>query len=104
MSHYRYHVFLCTNQREDGSPCCGQEGAAALQVHLKRRTKELGLGGRGGVRVNTAGCLGRCAEGPALVVYPDGVWYTYADQADAEEILREHLQQGRVVERLKLPD
>jgi (2Fe-2S) ferredoxin len=36
------------------------------------------------------------------VVYPEGTWYTYVDQADIDEILREHLQHGRVVERLKL--
>lgn len=104
MSHYRYHVFLCTNQREDGRQCCGQAGAGAVRAHLKRRTKELGFAGRGGVRISSAGCLGRCAEGPVMVVYPDGVWYRYVDEADAEEILCEHLQQGRVVERLELPD
>ena len=42
MSYYRYHVFFCTNQREDGSQCCGQCGAQALRDYLKRRTKELG--------------------------------------------------------------
>ena len=104
MSHYRYHVFLCTNQREDGRQCCGQEGAGAVRAHLGRRAKELGLAGRGGVRISSAGCLGRCADGPVMVVYPDGVWYRYADEADAEEILREHLQQGRTVERLEVPD
>jgi (2Fe-2S) ferredoxin len=104
MSYYRSHVFFCTNQREDGSQCCAQCGAAELRDWLKRRTKDLGIAGRGGVRINTAGCLDRCAEGPVLVVYPEAVWYTYVDQHDLEEILNEHLIGGRVCERLRLPD
>ena len=104
MSYYRHHVFFCTNQREDGSQCCAQCGSAALRDYLKRRTKELALAGRGGVRINTAGCLDRCEEGPVLVVYPDAIWYTYVDQDDLDEILTEHLVAGRVVERLRLPD
>lgn len=103
MSYYNYHVFFCTNQREDGSQCCGQCDAQGLRDYLKRRTKELGLTGPGGVRINTAGCLDRCAEGPVIVVYPQDIWYTYVDKEDVEEILTEHLVGGRVVERLRLP-
>lgn len=100
MSYYRYHVFFCTNQRDDGSDCCQRFGAAALRDYAKRRCKELGLAGEGGVRINTAGCLDRCAEGPVIVVYPEAVWYTYLDESDIDEILSEHLQHGRIVERL----
>lgn len=103
MSYYRYHVFVCTNEREDGSQACGQCGARELRDYLKRRTKELGLAGKGSVRVNAAGCFDRCAEGPVMVVYPEGTWYTYVDREDIEEILQEHLVNGRVVERLRLP-
>jgi (2Fe-2S) ferredoxin len=102
MAQYKYHVFLCTNLREDGRQCCAQAGSSALRDYLKRRAKESGLTGPGGVRINAAGCLGRCAEGPTIVVYPDGVWYTYADEADLDAILSEHLTEGRVVERLRL--
>jgi (2Fe-2S) ferredoxin len=103
MAYYRYHVFFCTNQREAGRQCCGQCGSSAMRDYLKRRVKELNLSRPTGVRVNTAGCLGRCAEGPVIVVYPESTWYTYANAEDLEEILREHLTHGRIVERLKLP-
>ncbi len=104
MAYYRYHLFFCTNRREDGGPCCAQSGAEAMRDYLKARTKALDLAGPGGVRVNLAGCLDRCAEGPVVVVYPEGTWYTYVDRDDLEEILSEHLVGGRVVERLRLPD
>jgi len=103
MSYYRYHVFVCINQREDGSQCCGQCGAQEMRDYLKRRCKDLGIHGPGGVRINTAGCLDRCAEGPVMVVYPEATWYTYVDKEDLEEILGEHLIGGKVVERLRLP-
>lgn len=102
--YYKYHVFMCTNLREDGSQCCAQCNAQASRDFLKRRTKELGLTGKGGVRINAAGCLDRCAEGPVAVVYPEGVWYTYVDNEDLEEILQRHLVEGQPVERLRLPD
>jgi len=54
------------------------------------------------VRINQAGCLDRCEEGPCVVVYPDAVWYTYVDRADVDEIIEEHLQNGRIVERLRM--
>lgn len=103
MSHYRYHVFFCTNERASGAVCCGRAGAAGLRDYLKGRAKALGLEGPGGVRVSLAGCMGRCALGPVIVVYPEGIWYSYASQQDIEEILTEHLVGGRVVERLVIP-
>jgi (2Fe-2S) ferredoxin len=103
MSYYSHHVFFCTNRREDGSQCCAQCGSQEMRDYLKQRTKALGIAGAGRVRINTAGCLDRCSDGPVIVVYPEGVWYTYVDRDDVEEILNEHLVGGRVVERLRLP-
>lgn len=102
MSHYRYHVFFCVNQRERGEACCGNHRAQALRDYAKQRVKELGLAGVGGVRVNTAGCMDRCEQGPVIVVYPQGVWYSYVDEEDINEIIDEHLIAGRVVERLRI--
>jgi (2Fe-2S) ferredoxin len=101
MSYYKYHVFFCTNRREDGG-CCEDFGAQALRDHAKDKVKKAGLAVPGGVRINNAGCLNRCAEGPVMVVYPEGVWYTYVDQEDIDEIVEEHLRHGRVVERLRI--
>jgi (2Fe-2S) ferredoxin len=101
MSYYRYHVFFCTNRREERG-CCADFHAQDMRDHAKQRVKKLGIAGKGGVRINSAGCLDRCAEGPVIVVYPEAVWYTYVDKDDVDEIISEHLQHGRVVERLRL--
>jgi (2Fe-2S) ferredoxin len=54
------------------------------------------------IRINSAGCLDRCDDGPVLVIYPEGTWYTFVDESDLDEIIEEHLKNGRVVERLKI--
>jgi len=102
MSHYKHHVFFCCNQREPGENCCQNHQADALRDYAKNRVKALGLAGKGKVRVNKAGCLDRCDEGPVIVVYPEEVWYTYVDKSDIDEIVEEHLKHGRVVERLRI--
>ncbi len=102
MSYYRHHVFFCTNLREDGSPCCQQFDAQAMRDYAKKRVKQLGLAGKGGIRVNTAGCLDRCSQGPVIVVYPDDVWYAYVDKEDLEEIIDRHLANDQVVDRLRI--
>jgi len=102
MSYYERHIFFCLNQRE-GENACAQHGAQAGFDHCKSRVKGEKLAGPGGIRVNKAGCLDRCAGGPVAVVYPEAVWYTYVDQNDIDEIVDSHLKNGRVVERLVLP-
>ena len=62
----------------------------------------MGMAGQGKVRVNKAGCLDRCEQGPVCVVYPEGIWYTYIDEEDVDEIIDSHIVNGVPVERLKL--
>lgn len=101
-SYYRRHIFFCLNQRSNNEACCAQHDAQAGFDHCKARVKAAGLNGAGEVRVNKAGCLDRCAGGPVAVVYPEGVWYSYVDGNDIDEIVDSHLIGGRVVERLLL--
>lgn len=105
-SYYRHHIFFCQNQRPADAPrpCCANAGAEQAAKYVKNRVKALGLSGPGQVRVNKAGCLERCEEGPCAVVYPEGVWYHYVDEHDLDEIVDSHLQKGVPVARLRLPD
>jgi (2Fe-2S) ferredoxin len=103
MSHFDKHVFFCVNQRAAGEDCCANFGSQQMRDYVKDKVKAQGLDREGNrIRINSAGCLGRCEEGPVLVVYPEAVWYTYVDQSDLDEIIDSHLKNGRVVERLKI--
>ena len=103
MGHYHRHVFFCTNQRAPGEGCCNDHGAARARDYVKDRVKALGLSTEANrIRINNAGCLGRCELGPVLVVYPEEVWYTWVDESDLDEIIEQHLQHGTTVQRLKL--
>ncbi len=103
MSYYERHVFFCLNERDKGEDSCARHGAQAGFDRCKARVKKDGLAGPGKVRVNKAGCLDRCAGGPVAVVYPEGIWYSYVDASDIDDIVDSHLKHGKTVERLLLP-
>jgi (2Fe-2S) ferredoxin len=102
--YFKRHIFFCLNERKNNEACCSQHNAQAAFDRCKSRVKELGLAGPGEVRVNKAGCLDRCAGGPVAVVYPEGVWYSYVDTSDIDEIVESHLKNGQVVQRLVTPE
>jgi (2Fe-2S) ferredoxin len=106
-SFFEHHVFFCMNIREatdaaEPRACCGGTAASAAQQHAKKRIKNLKLGGPGKVRINQAGCLDRCEQGPCLVVYPQATWYTYVDEHDIDAIIDEHIVGGQIVKRLEI--
>ena len=104
MAYYDKHVFFCVNDRGDDAdrPSCNQCGSMAMRDYAKARIKSLELAGKGKVRINQAGCLDRCEEGPVCVVYPEGVWYTYVDEEDIDEIIDSHIIGGKTVQRLRI--
>ncbi len=104
MGYYRYHLFFCVNQRTDGRACCADKDSARLRDYCKQQVKTRGLAGPGKVRVNQSGCMDRCELGPVLAVYPEGVWYSYLDESDIDEIIEQHLIGGKPVARLRLPE
>lgn len=55
------------------------------------------------VRVNKAGCLDQCEKGPAIVIYPEGAWYTVKTIADAEKIIQSHILKNTPVQELRMP-
>ncbi len=96
------HIFVCCNRRPDGHQrgSCAARGSEALRDYMKARVKEAGVPH---ARVNQAGCLDRCEEGPCVVIYPAGVWYRIETRADVDRIIADHLLDGRRVEDLQLP-
>lgn len=99
--YFDMHIFCCVNEREADHPrgCCKAKHSESLRNYMKDKVKQLQLKG---VRVNNAGCLDRCEYGPVMVIYPQGVWYHYKDEADIDAIIEQHVMHGQVVERLQL--
>ena len=64
----------------------------------QRRTQ--GAGARQGSKVVETGCQGFCEQGPLVIIYPEGTFYTHVHEEDVKEIVSEHLVKGRVVSRL----
>lgn len=102
MSYFKQHVFFCTNQRADGRASCQDHKAQEMRDYLKKRVKEAGLAGPGGIRINNAGCLDRCGQGPVLVIYPEETWYQYKSKKDIDEIFEQHIKNNQVVKRLAI--
>jgi (2Fe-2S) ferredoxin len=97
-------VLVCTNSRPPDSPkgSCGPKGAEALVDRLKGLVRDRGLDGR--VMVNKASCLKHCSRGVTVAIQPDNVWYANVTVGDAEEICASHLEAGRPIDRLAMPD
>jgi len=101
----RHHVFVCT-----GKSCSARDSAevlAAFEDELKQRgllfgREAKGKNPRGSIVVTECASVGFCSIGPAVMVYPDGVWYAQVRSSDVAEIIDEHLMNGRVVSRLAL--
>ena len=94
------HVFVCT-----GASCSNNESQATLEKFWEvLKSRELLYGKRGSkegtVLVTTCGSMGFCATGPAVLIYPEGVWYHSVQAQDVEELVDKHILEGKVVERL----
>jgi len=91
---YKKHLFVCENIRDpknDTLGCCGLKDRAELATKLKKMVADAGL--KKTVRVNRAGCLGDCANGVVIVIYPEGIWLKNVGLKDAEQIFKDYLSE-----------
>src|SRR5437763_15283963 len=104
MPGFKHHIFICTNQREPGSPrgCCNPNGNAELHKAFKDAIAARGL--KATVRANKSGCLDQCEHGPSVVVYPEAVWYGRVMREDVAEVIESPIGSGAAVEGLRLED
>ena len=96
---FKKHIFICTNERE-GKESCGEAVGMKLVELFKKAIKDKGLNAE--VRAQRAGCLDVCEFGPALVVYPEGVFYGRITEKDVLEIVESHIKNDVPVSRLQL--
>lgn len=100
--HYQKHIFICTNQKEEGKVCCANGGASDLKDYFKKKLVEAKLHGPDKYRISSSGCLGRCKLGPCIVIYPEGTWYSYQSKDDIDTIIANHLIIGEKVNELEI--
>ncbi|MDQ6973898.1 MAG: NAD(P)H-dependent oxidoreductase subunit E [Mariprofundaceae bacterium] len=87
---YQRHVLMCCGKS------CGEQ--MPLLKSLKAKVAAAGLDkGANTVRVNRAGCLGVCQQGPIMVVHPEGVWYANLNESKLNRIVEEHFKHGKPV-------
>ena len=98
MEPFRFHLFVCTQQKPEGVPSCPAGGSLVVLDALDREIQARGLSRD--VQLTTCGCMGLCDEGPVMVVYPPGMWYRRVQASDVSEIVEAHLRDGRLVDRL----
>lgn len=92
MSNYRAHVLVCCGTG------CTSSNSHIIMENFSKFVAEKGLEKE--IDVVKTGCFGLCAEGPIVVIYPEGTMYYRCTPEDVEEIVNEHLVKGRKVERL----
>ncbi len=102
MEPFRYHVFVCTQQKPEGVSSCPKNGSLQVLQALEREIAAHGLDNE--VQLTTSGCLGLCDEGPVLILYPQGTWYRRVKEEDVRGIVESHLRSGTAVSRLEWAD
>ena len=88
----RSHVLIC------GGTGCTSSGSVKVREAMAEELQAQGLSDE--VKIVQTGCFGLCANGPIMIIYPEGTFYSHVKVEDVKEIVSEHLLKGRIVTRL----
>ena len=84
-SPYACHVFVCTNDRQGKSKSCADNNSTQIRKVLKEEVSNRGWKPK--VRVSQCGCLGLCADGPNVILYPQKIWFSGVSEGDVSEVV-----------------
>ena len=93
------HIFICVNCRESSRNSCGEKG---LAIRNKLKNLLLSSDQKDDIRINKSGCLDLCDLGPAMVMYPNKIWYKNISIDDCEEIFTKTILKDKIIDRLSL--
>ncbi len=94
MEAYSRHVLVCT-----GDFCSpDRRGRQLYSLLAELLQREDLLFGPERVKRGETPCLGVCSNGPIIVVYPEGIWYSQVTPERLECIVVEHLKGGRSID------
>ena len=79
------HIFVCTNDRGGERKSCADNNSQLVRSKLKEAVNEKGWKGK--VRISKSGCMGLCAKGSNVMIYPQKIWFAGVFPYDVEEIL-----------------
>ena len=95
---YKKHVFVCCNQKGEGKKCCGADTGEEYVKQLREKLIDAGINPKQEIRVQKSGCLGVCKNGPAIAVYPEGIFYGNVSTNDLDSIIENHLLNNKAIE------
>lgn len=84
-SPYITHVFVCTNDRKGERQSCADNNSENIKVQLKNALNAKGWKEK--VRISTSGCMGLCAKGPNVMIYPQKIWFSGVSLEDLDKIV-----------------
>ena len=87
---YKRQIFVCTNNANWEKASCGDHKGEEVFRQLREIAKERKLHPM--IRVAQAKCLGQCAKGINLMIYPDNVWINGARLQDVSEIAEKYIK------------
>lgn len=91
---FEKQIFVCTNDTPGQNGCCAARGGMELFKELRKIAKERRLHPR--IRVAQARCLGKCAAGANVMIFPDNIWFSAVTPEDVTQISDEHLSLAKI--------
>ena len=91
------HILVCGSFRASGEPqgICHKKGALGFVPYIESELADRGLDD---VVISMTSCLKVCDRGPAMVIYPDNLWYGGIESEDDVDAILDAMEEGSVAE------